>query len=232
MQKREKLEVLFEDNHLLAVNKPSGVLVQGDRTGDRPLSEIAKAFLVEKYQKKGEAYLGVPHRIDRPTSGLLLFAKTSKALVRLNKMFQEKEILKTYWAVTKNKPSPPEGKLLHQLLRNPQQNKSYALKESTSQTKTAELSYRLLLSLDFYHLLEITPHTGRHHQIRAQLSAIDCPIKGDLKYGFDRSNKDASIHLHARAIALIHPVSKEKLNIVAPTPQKDPVWKAVMKKVG
>ena len=231
INRKPEFQLLFEDNHLIAVNKPSGVLVQGDKTGDQPLSEQLKTFLVEKYHKSGDAFLGVPHRIDRPTSGLVLFAKTSKALVRLNKMFQEKQIDKTYWAITKNRPPKEQGKLKHYLLRKPEKNKSFANSEKVEGAKAAELTYVLKLSLDFYHLLEIYPKTGRHHQIRAQLAAINCPIKGDLKYGFDRSNKDASIHLHARSINFIHPVSKAKIEIVAPPPKKDPVWKAVMREI-
>lgn len=223
------MQVLFEDNHLIAVNKPSGILVQGDKTGDLPLSEMVKSYLVKKYNKSGEAFLGVPHRIDRPTSGLLLFAKTSKALVRLNKMFQEKEIQKTYWAIVKNKPRNREEELSHYLLRNPSKNKSVAHLKEVKGSKKAELRYQLKLSLDRYHLLEIYPKTGRHHQIRSQLSAINCPIKGDVKYGFDRTNSDASIHLHARSLVLIHPVSKTKLKVTAPLPRKDAVWKAVAK---
>ena len=223
-----KIEVLFEDNHLIAVNKPSGVLVQGDKTGDKPLSEAVKEYLIKKYNKTGEAYLGVPHRIDRPTSGLVLFAKTSKALVRLNAMFQGKEIQKTYWAVVQGVPKPENGKLVHFLLRNPQKNKSLAYTNEVKDSKRAELNYRLLLKLNHYALLEVAPITGRHHQIRSQLSAIGCPIKGDVKYGFNRTNKDASIHLHARAVELVHPVKKEKLKIIAPPPIKDPVWKVCM----
>lgn len=225
-----RLDIIFEDNHLIAVNKPSGMLVQGDKTGDIPLVDLVKSYLVEKYQKSGEAYIGLPHRIDRPTSGLVLMAKTSKALTRLNKLFQEKKIEKTYWAMVKNKPENHQDTLVHWLVRNPKQNKSVAHLKEVKDAKLAELSYKLLTSLDFYHLLEIYPKTGRHHQIRSQLSAIGSAIKGDLKYGFDRSNKDASIHLHARAISFIHPVQKEKITIIAKPPTKDPVWKsAVMK---
>lgn len=223
------LQVIFEDNHILAVNKPSGMLVQGDKTGDTPLNELAKQFLIEKYKKTGDAYLGVPHRIDRPTSGLVLLAKTSKSLTRLNKMFQEKEISKTYWAVVKNKPAKNEDTLIHYLVRNPEKNKSQAHLKERPNSKRAELSYRILLSLDNYHLLEVYPKTGRHHQIRSQLAAIGCPIKGDVKYGFDRTNRDASIHLHARTLSMTHPVSKEKFKVSAPTPTKDAVWKACMK---
>lgn len=223
------LHVLFEDNHLIAINKPSGVLIQGDKTGDKPLSEIVKEYLVSKYSKSGEAYLGVPHRIDRPTSGLILFAKTSKALVRLNSMFQNKEIEKTYWAVVKQKPKEDSATLIHHLLRNPQKNKSVAHAKEVKGSKEAELNYKVLLSLDNYHLLEVYPKTGRHHQIRSQLAAIGCPIKGDVKYGFNRTNADASIHLHARSISFIHPVKKEKIKISAPPPSKDAVWKAIIK---
>ncbi len=223
------LQILYEDNHLIAVNKPSGILVQGDKTGDVPLSEMVKLYLVNRYKKEGEAYLGVPHRIDRPTSGLLLFAKTSKALVRLNKLFQDKEIQKTYWAVVKNKPRSNKESLSHYLLRNPKKNKSVAHAKEVKGSKKAELSYVVKMSLERYFLLEVYPKTGRHHQIRSQLSAINCPIKGDVKYGFDRTNADASIHLHARSIELIHPVSKEKLKITAPPPKKDAVWKAIAK---
>jgi 23S rRNA pseudouridine1911/1915/1917 synthase len=226
-----KLEVLYEDNHLIAVNKPSGMLVQGDKTGDAPISELAKEYLVKKYNKAGEAFLGVPHRIDRPTSGLLLLAKTSKALVRLNNMFQQKEIKKTYWAVVGNRPAEESAVLKHYLLRNPQKNKSTAFKKEQAGSKLAELSYQLILSLDHYHLLEVYPKTGRHHQIRSQLAAIDCPIKGDVKYGFNRTNKDASIHLHARSISFMHPVKKEPITISAPPPGKDPVWKACMREL-
>ena len=226
---KNQFQVLFEDNHLLAVSKPSGMLTQGDRTIDKPLNELAKEFLKEKYKKPGDVYLGVPHRIDRPTSGLVLLAKTSKALVRLNKMFQEKQIQKTYWAVVKNKPQNSEGTLVHFLVRNPEKNKSTAHDNEVKGSKISELSYRVKLSLDNYHLLEVYPKTGRHHQIRSQLSAIGSPIKGDVKYGFDRTNSDASIHLHARSIEFIHPVSKEKQKISAPAPKSDAVWKACSK---
>ena len=226
---KNQFQVIFEDNHLLAVNKPSGMLSQGDRTKDAPISELAKQYIKEKYKKPGEVYLGLPHRIDRPTSGLLLLAKTSKALVRLNKMFQDKEIQKTYWAVVKNRPEKDEDTLVHFLVRNSERNKSTAHKKELEGSKRAELSYKVKLSLDNYHLLEIYPKTGRHHQIRSQLAAIGSPIKGDIKYGFDRTNSDASIHLHARSIEFIHPVSKEKQKISAPAPKSDAVWKACSK---
>ena len=221
--------MIYEDNHLLVVNKPSGMLVQGDKTGDLPISELAKQFLVEKYKKVGEAYIGVPHRIDRPTSGLLVLSKTSKALVRLNKLFQEKDISKTYWAVVKNKPPKQEDTLIHFLVRDTKKNKSKAFKKEMPNSKKAELSYKVLLSLDNYHLLEVYPKTGRHHQIRSQLSAIGCPIKGDVKYGFDRTNSDASIHLHARSIRFSHPVKKEPFKASAQPPKSDAVWKACVK---
>ncbi|MFT4756757.1 MAG: 23S rRNA pseudouridine1911/1915/1917 synthase [Vicingaceae bacterium] len=226
---KNQFQVIFEDNHLLAVNKPSGMLSQGDRTKDAPISELAKQYIKEKYKKPGEVYLGLPHRIDRPTSGLLLLAKTSKALVRLNKMFQDKEIQKTYWAVVKNRPEKDEDTLVHFLVRNSERNKSTAHNKEIEGSKRAELSYKVKLSLDNYHLLEIYPKTGRHHQIRSQLAAIGSPIKGDIKYGFDRTNSDASIHLHARSIEFIHPVSKEKQKISAPAPKSDAVWKACSK---
>jgi 23S rRNA pseudouridine1911/1915/1917 synthase len=226
---KNQFQVIFEDNHLLAVNKPSGMLSQGDRTKDAPISELAKQYIKEKYKKPGEVYLGLPHRIDRPTSGLLLLAKTSKALARLNKMFQDKEIQKTYWAVVKNRPEKDEDTLVHFLVRNSERNKSTAHKKEIEGSKRAELSYKVKLSLDNYHLLEIYPKTGRHHQIRSQLAAIGSPIKGDIKYGFDRTNSDASIHLHARSIEFIHPVSKEKQKISAPAPKSDAVWKACSK---
>lgn len=226
---KQQLEILFEDNHLIAVNKPSGVLVQGDKTGDQPLSEMVKEYLVKKYNKSGEAYLGVAHRIDRPTSGVVIFTKTSKALTRLNKLFQDREVEKTYWAIVKQKPQNDKGLLIHYLERNPKKNKSFAFTEEKENRKKAELSYELLFSLDNYHLLAIYPKTGRHHQIRTQLSIIGSPIKGDVKYGFDRTNEDASICLHARSIQLIHPIKKEKLEIVAAPPKNEVVWKAIRK---
>lgn len=220
---------MYEDNHLIAVNKPSGVLVQGDKTGDTPLSELVKTYLKEKYNKAGEAYLGVPHRIDRPTSGLVLLAKTSKALSRLNKMFQEKEMQKVYWAMVKEKPPMPTATLTNHLERNSAKNKSFVVSKKSAESKLAELDFKILVSLEHYHLLEVYPKTGRHHQIRVQLSKIGCPIKGDIKYGFHRTNDDASIHLHARKLSFIHPVQKEPLEIVAPCPKKDGLWKAAEK---
>lgn len=217
---KNNLQVLYEDNHIIVVNKRPGDIVQGDKTGDKPLSEVVKSYLKDKYSKPGNVYLGVVHRLDRPTSGIVLFSKTSKALPRLNKLFQEKEAQKTYWALVKNEPPKDKDSLTHFLKRNPKQNKSYAHIKEVPESKKAILDYRVLKKLDNYYLLEIDLHTGRHHQIRSQLSAIGCPIKGDLKYGFDRSNKDASIHLHARELKFTHPVKKEEINIIAPPPNE------------
>ncbi|WP_286761479.1 RluA family pseudouridine synthase [Salegentibacter sp. UBA1130] len=217
---KNNLQVLYEDNHIIVVNKRPGDIVQGDKTGDKPLSEVVKSYIKEKYNKPGNVYLGVVHRLDRPTSGIVLFSKTSKALPRLNKLFQQKEAKKTYWAIVKNVPPKDSDTLVHFLKRNPKQNKSYAHIKEVPESKKAILEYRLLKKLDNYFLLEVDLHTGRHHQIRSQLSAIGCPIKGDLKYGFDRSNKDASIHLHARELKFIHPVKKEEIHITAPPPDE------------
>jgi len=226
-----KIEVLYEDNHIIAVNKRPSDIVQGDKTGDTPLSEFVKQYIKEKYHKPGEVFVGTVHRIDRPVSGIVLFAKTSKALARLNQMFQSKEIQKTYWAVVKNKPQTIKGKLIHYLKKNEAKNMSRAYEKEQQGALRSELDYELILSLDNYHLLEITPHTGRHHQIRVQLSTIKCPIKGDIKYGFDRTNKDASIHLHARKIEFIHPVKKELITIIAPPPN-DSIWNEIIKRLG
>ncbi len=223
------IEVIYEDNHLIALNKPSGMLVQGDKTGDLPLVDWCKNYLKKKYNKPGDAYLGLPHRLDRPTSGIVIMAKTSKALVRLNAYFEKKTIQKTYWAITGGLPPKESDTLVHYLLRNPAKNKSIAHQKEVEGSKRAELSYKVLKHFDFYHLLEIKPKTGRHHQIRSQLSAISCPIKGDLKYGFNRSNKDASIHLHARSLSFIHPVKKEEIELFAKPNQKDPLWKESLK---
>ena len=208
------------------VNKRPGDIVQGDKTGDKPLSEVVKSYIAEKYNKPGAVYLGVVHRLDRPTSGIVVFSRTSKALPRLNKLFAEKEAKKTYWAVVQNAPPEIEATLIHYLKRNPKQNKSYAHIKEVPDSKKAILDYRVIKKLNRYYLLEIDLHTGRHHQIRAQLASIGCPIKGDLKYGFDRSNKDGSIHLHSRKLALIHPVRKEQLQLIAPPPADDAIWKA------
>ena len=218
-------EILYEDNHLLIVNKRPGDLVQGDKTGDEPLVEKLKQYIKEKYNKPGAVFLGVVHRLDRPTSGIVVFARTSKALERLNKLFKEREVDKKYWAVVKNEPPKSQDTLVHYLVRNEKRNKSTALGKDSKNAKEAKLTYKVIKKLKNYYLLEVDLHTGRHHQIRAQLSAVGCPIKGDLKYGFDRSNKDGSIHLHARELKLIHPVKKEPLSIIAPPP-KDPIWDA------
>lgn len=207
------------------VNKRVGDIVQGDKTGDKPLNEVVKAYLKEKHNKPGNVYLGVVHRLDRPTSGIVLFSKTSKALPRLNKLFQQKDAKKTYWAVVKNRPPKDQDILVHYLKRNPKQNKSFAHKNEVPDSKKAILEYRILKELDNYFLLEVDLKTGRHHQIRSQLSAIGCPIKGDLKYGFDRSNKDAGIHLHARKLEFIHPVKKEPIIVFAEVPDES-LWQA------
>lgn len=221
------LQVLFEDNHIIVINKRVGDIVQGDKTGDSPLSDVVKQYLKEKYNKPGNVYLGVVHRLDRPTSGIVLFAKTSKALPRLNKLFSEGKTKKIYWAVVDNAPPNESGTLTHWLVRNPKQNKSYAHDKEVPNSKKAVLEYKLLKKLDRYFLLEIDLKTGRHHQIRAQLAALGCHIKGDLKYGADRSNKDGGIHLHARYLELEHPVQKEIIPFMAPPPD-DPVWNACL----
>lgn len=218
------MTVLYEDNHIIAVNKTCSEIVQGDKTGDTPLSEIVKAYIKEKYNKPGEVFLGVTHRLDRPTSGVVLFARTSKALTRLNAMFQSHEqIQKTYWAIVQGCPKQAEGRLENWLIRNEAQNKSYIAKPNANNAKKAILSYRILVRGENYTLLEVNLETGRHHQIRCQLAAIGCPIKGDLKYGAKRSNPDGGISLHARQIAFIHPVSKQPLCITAPVPN-DSLW--------
>lgn len=220
------MEVIYEDNHLIAVNKTCREIVQGDKTGDTPLSEILKAWLKEKYAKPGNVFVGVAHRLDRPVSGLVLFAKTSKALARLNEMFRTGDIKKTYWAIVKNSPPTEEGTLEHWLVRNEKQNKSYAYTEEKPNSKKAILHYKLLARSDNYYLLEVDLKTGRHHQIRCQLAKMGCPIKGDLKYGSERSNKDGGISLHARKAQFIHPVSKETVEIVASVPD-DSLWKGI-----
>lgn len=226
-----KIEVLYEDNHIIAVNKRPSDIVQGDKTGDAPLSDFVKEYVKKKYDKPGEVFIGTVHRIDRPVSGIVLFARTSKALARLNQMFQTKEIRKTYWAVVKDKPAKESGKLVHYLKKNEAKNMSKAFDKEQPGTLRSELDYQLICSSDNYHLLEVKPLTGRHHQIRVQLSSMGCPIKGDLKYGFNRSNKDASIHLHARKIEFIHPVKKEPVTITAPPPD-EVLWNEFVKRVG
>ena len=222
---KNNLQVLYEDNHIIVVNKRAGDLVQGDKTGDKPLNDIVKDYIKDKYNKPGNVYLGTVHRLDRPTTGLVIFAKTSKALPRLNKLFASKDISKTYWAVVKNQPPKTEDTLIHWLKKNPKNNKSKAHIKEVPDSKKAILHYKVLKKLDNYFLLEVRLETGRHHQIRSQLSSIGCSIKGDLKYSFDRSNKDAGIHLHARQIQFVHPVSKDVLDILAPLP-KDAIWDA------
>ena len=230
------MEILYEDNHIIAVNKTCNEIVQGDKTGDTPLSETVKAYIKEKYNKPGEVFLGVPHRLDRPTSGVVLFARTSKALTRLNEMFREKSsslpfregsglgpIKKTYWAIVQGAPKQSEARLENWLVRNEAQNKSYIAKPGAKEAKQAILSYKTLAKGENYTLLEVNLETGRHHQIRCQLAAIGCPIKGDLKYGAKRSNPDGGICLHARQIEFIHPVSKQNICITAPVPN-DSLW--------
>jgi 23S rRNA pseudouridine1911/1915/1917 synthase len=221
-------EVLYEDNHIIAINKKPGDIVQGDKTGDAPLSDFVKQYIKYTANKSGEVFLGTVHRIDRPVSGIVLFAKTSKALARLNEMFQKKEITKTYWAVVKNKPPQTAGKLEHFLLKDEVRNKSKAHINHVKNSLPSVLEYKVIASSEKYFLLEINPHTGRHHQIRAQLSAMGCAIKGDVKYGFDRTNENASIHLHARSVNFMHPVKKEIINIEAKPPE-DNLWNAFLK---
>ena len=220
------MEVVYEDNHIIIVNKKSGEIVQGDKTGDRPLSDIVKDYIKEKYAKPGAVFLGVVHRLDRPVSGLVVFARTSKALSRLNKMFAEGEVHKTYWAITKNAPRCSEGTLTHWLVRNEKQNKSYAYDQEKPNAKKAILKYRVLSHSDNYSLLEVNLMTGRHHQIRCQLAAMGCPIKGDLKYGAPRSNSDGSISLMSRRVEFVHPVSKDTIIAEAPLPD-DNLWRAL-----
>ena len=225
------LHVIYEDNHLIAVNKASGDIVQGDKTGDTPLPEIIKLYLKEKYNKPGNVFCGVIHRIDRPVSGVVLFAKTSKCLSRMTEAFRTRDVQKTYWAVVKNKPQKTADTLIHFLIKNEKQNKSKAYEKEVSGSKRSELEYHLLASGENYHLLEVNPITGRHHQIRTQLSTIGSPIKGDLKYGFNRTNQDGSIHLHARKIQFNHPVSGEKIVIEAEVPSNDNLWRDLALKV-
>ncbi len=222
---KNNLQVLYEDNHIIVVNKRAGDIVQGDKTGDKPLSDIVKDYIKIKYNKPGNVYLGVVHRLDRPTTGIILFSKTSKALPRLNKLFAEKNARKTYWAIVKKAPEKPKSTLINWLKKNPKNNKSTAYSKLIEGSKKAILHYSILKTLDNYSLLEIELETGRHHQIRCQLAKIGSPIKGDLKYGFNRSNADASISLHARRLQFTHPVSKDHIDIIAPLP-KDPIWSA------
>ena len=223
---KSNLDILFEDNHLIVINKRVGDIVQGDSTGDKPLSEVVKEYIKDKYNKPGDVYLGVVHRLDRPTTGIIVFAKTSKALTRLNEAFKNRDTQKTYWAVIKNIPPKEKDTLVHYLKRNTKNNTSKAHSKEVPESKQASLSYHIIKKLNHSFVLEIDLHTGRHHQIRAQLQAIGCPIKGDLKYGFDRSNPNGGIHLHAQKLVLTHPVSKEIHTFIA-KPPKDSVWDAV-----
>lgn len=223
---KNNLQILHEDNHLIVVNKRVGDIVQGDKTGDKPLSEVVKEYIKDKYNKPGEVFLGVVHRLDRPTTGIVVFARTSKALTRMNELFSSRETQKTYWAIVKNKPEKSEDKLVHFIKRNEKNNTSKAHIKEVPESKLASLDYKIFKELNNYFALEINLHTGRHHQIRAQLSAIGSPIKGDLKYGFDRSNPDGGIHLHARKLVFTHPVTKEDIILIAPTPS-DSIWDAL-----
>jgi len=218
------MNVLYEDNHIIIINKAAGEIVQGDKTGDKPLSDIVKEYLKEKYNKPGNVFCGVTHRLDRPTSGVVVFAKTSKALSRLNEMFRNDSVDKIYWAIVKNRPPKTEDKLIHYLIKNEKNNKSTAYDTEKPNAKKAVMHYRLISTSQNYSLLEVNLETGRHHQIRCQLAKIGSPVKGDLKYGADRSNSDGSISLHARSISFIHPVSKAKIDITAPVPE-DNLWK-------
>lgn len=219
----ENIQILYEDNHIIIVNKRVGDIIQGDKTGDTPLSEIVKEYIQKKYQKPGNVFLGVVHRIDRPTSGIVIFARTSKALERLNEMLRDHKIEKIYWAVVKNNPPKESDTLIHFLIKNPKNNKTTSFLTEKDGSKKAILHYKLLKKLENYSLLEINLETGRHHQIRAQLAAIGYPIKGDLKYGFPRSNENGGIHLHARKIEFTHPVSNQLINITAPLPE-EAIW--------
>ena len=213
------MDVVYEDNHLIIVNKSSSEIVQGDKTGDKPLAEMVKEYIKQKYHKPGNVFLGVVHRLDRPVSGLVVFARTSKALARLNEMFRTKEVHKTYWAIVGNCPPTEEGELVHCLVRNEKQNKSYAYDKEKPEAKKAVLDYKLIGRSERYFLLEVDLKTGRHHQIRCQLAKMGCPIKGDLKYGSPRSNPDGSICLHARRVRFVHPVSKQEIDVTAPVPE-------------
>lgn len=218
-----QLDVLYEDNHIIVVNKKPSDIVQGDKTGDKPLSDIVKDYIKHKYNKPGDVFLGVVHRLDRPVSGVVLFARTSKALTRLNQLFKDRKVEKVYWAVVKNKPPRDSDTLVHYLKKNQAKNKSFVCNPKDKEALKCELSYELIASSDNFYLLEVKPKTGRHHQIRVQLAAIGCAIKGDVKYGYSRTNDNASIHLHARKLSFIHPVKKEAVEIVA-APPKDPLW--------
>lgn len=220
---RIQAQLVFEDNHLIVVNKLPSQIVQGDKTGDMPLSEMVKEYIRIKYSKPGEVFLGVVHRLDRPVSGVTLFARTSKSLTRMNEILKSREIQKTYWAVVKQMPPAESGTLVNFLRRDEKLNKSFVVKQEGQGAQRAELTYSVIGKTETYYLLEVNLLTGRHHQIRAQLSAMGCPIRGDLKYGFPRSNPDGSIHLHARKVELIHPVKKEKMTFIA-DPPREKIW--------
>lgn len=222
------MQIIYEDNHIIALNKAVSEIVQGDKTGDKPLVEQLKEHLKETYAKPGNVFCGVVHRLDRPVSGVVLFAKTSKALARLNEMLRKQEIQKKYWAIVANPPAKPEATLKNYLIRNEKQNKSYAYDVEKPNSKLASLSYKTIAKSDRYTLLEVELHTGRHHQIRCQLAGAGSPIKGDLKYGAKRSNPDGGISLHARSVEFVHPVSKENIKIVADVPE-DNLWQAITK---
>ena len=222
------MHILYEDNHIIAVNKSSSEIVQGDKTGDKPLVESVKEYLKERYQKKGNVFCGVVHRLDRPVSGVVIFAKTSKALARLNEILALRQITKKYWAIVSSPPQEPQGTLRHFLVRNERQNKSYAYSKAVPQSKEAVLHYKTLGKSDRYTLLEVDLETGRHHQIRCQLTAMGCIIKGDLKYGAPRSNRGGGISLHARSVEFVHPVKQERIVIEAPVPD-DTLWQAITK---
>ena len=223
---KNNLDVLYQDNHIIVVNKRVGDIVQGDKTGDKPLSDVVKEYIKDKYSKPGEVFLGVVHRLDRPTTGIVVFARTSKALTRLNDMFKNRETEKTYWAIVKNRPERDSAILVHYLKRNEKSNMSKAFAKEVPESKKASFDYTTIKQLTNYTALEINLHTGRHHQIRSQLSAIGSPIKGDLKYGADRSNPDGGICLHARKLAFLHPVSKEPVLITAPVPE-EALWQGI-----
>jgi 23S rRNA pseudouridine1911/1915/1917 synthase len=224
-------DILYEDNHLIIINKKPSQIVQGDETGDKPLSEMVKDYLKKKYKKPGDVFLGVTHRLDRPVSGAVMFARTSKALTRLNEMLKERSITKVYWAIVKQRPPMEEGKLVHYLRKDTEKKRSWASDHPTKEGKRAELDYMLINQSDHYSLLEIRLHTGRHHQIRSQLGKIGSPIKGDVKYGYDRANTDRSIHLHARMLEFIHPVSKEPIHVMAPPPDET-LWNYFYELIG
>ena len=229
------LRVIYEDNHLIAINKPSGMLVQGDETGDTPISEFVKGYIKLRYDKPGDVFLGTVHRIDRPVSGALLFARTSKALERMNKMFADQEIKKVYWAISRNRPDPISGSAEHYLMKDSTKNitKAYSeLSNRISGAKFSSLEFDLLVDLEGQFLLEVKPHTGRSHQIRSQLAKIGCPIIGDVKYGAKEANRDSSIHLHCRSMEFFHPIKKEHIKVQADPNMDDRIWKRMMETVG